>query len=113
MAMQADLFRTKREQHVSALSRRRRFHVEFQASFEPATQQSFAFGERRRLHNICLADECRDEPAGWTVIDFVDRADLFHPSGAHYRDAIAHAESFLLVVGDEDESDAKSFFEFA
>ena len=65
--------------------------------------------ERIRLDDVGFANECRDEPAGWTVIDFVDRTDLFHPSGAHYRDAIAHAESFLLVVGDEDESDAKSF----
>ena len=40
------------------------------------------------------------------VVDLRGRADLLDPTVVEHRDAVAHRERFLLVVGDEDERDA-------
>ena len=48
--------------------------------------------------------------SGWrAVVDLVDGSDLFDPSAADDGDAIAHGESLLLIMGDEDEGDTEAF----
>ena len=43
------------------------------------------------------------------VVNFVDSADLFDLSAADNGDAIAHGESLLLIMGDEDKGDTEAF----
>ena len=52
------------------------------------------------------AEELGDEHGRRVLVDLARRADLLDAPVGHHREAVAHAERLLLVVGDEDERDA-------
>ena len=55
---------------------------------------------------VGLADEAGHEHGRGPVVDLGRGADLFDVAGVHDRDAVAHRQRFLLVVGHVDERDA-------
>ena len=58
------------------------------------------------VEDVCLADKVRDKGVDRLVIDVLGRADLLDNAVVHHHHAVAHGQSFLLVVGDID----KGFF---
>ena len=52
------------------------------------------------------SDETRDEPGSRSFVDLGGRAELLDPAGVEDRQAVAHRERLLLVVGHVDERDA-------
>ena len=55
---------------------------------------------------VGLADEAGDEDRRRPVVDLGGGADLVDVARVHDRDAVAHRQRFLLVVGHVDERDA-------
>jgi hypothetical protein len=86
-------------------------HIELQTAFDAAAEKSIASGEDIRLDDVGFANECRDEPAGGPIVDFIDRAYLLHASAADHSNAVTHGESLLLIVCDKDKSDTQAFLQ--
>ena len=55
---------------------------------------------------VGLADEAGHEDVGGPLVDLDRGADLLDPARVHHRDAVAHRQRLLLVVGHVDERDA-------
>ena len=60
----------------------------------------------RGIDDVGGADKARDEGGRRAFVNLLGRADLLDPAEVEHREAVAHAERFLLVVGDVDEGDA-------
>ena len=110
-AIESNLFWPQREKNTVAGRGRSHLHRECHAAFHSAMDHVRAFVDDLRLDDIGLPDECGHEPRCGLVIDLVDGPDLFDPAATHDRDAIAHRESLLLVMGDEDEGDPEALLE--
>lgn len=60
-------------------------------------------------NEAALADETGHEPVGGLVVEIVGHVPLQEPAVPEYRDLIAHGERFLLIVGDQNGTDAQGF----
>ena len=58
------------------------------------------------IEEIDRANEVRDEPRRWPLIDVLRGADLNDGPIRHHGDARRHGEGFFLVMRDHDEGDA-------
>ncbi len=59
------------------------------------------------IEPVDRAQKSGDEGGRGAQIDLLGRAELFDPALVHHRDLVRHRERFFLIVGDEQEGDAR------
>ena len=102
-----DAFRAHHQRRVTARLDRGVTGAGLQRRSENVDFDEIAVGAARLPAGpqVGLPDEVGDEHRRGTVVDLGRRADLVDVAGVHDRDAVAHRQRFLLVVGHVDERD--------
>ena len=111
-AEEADLFRPDGHEHLAAdPGAVAASDPEVETALEPAEEESVFALKNLGFDDVGLADEAGHEFGARMMVNLGRRADLFDFAFVHHRDAIGHAEGFLLVVCDKDERDAQALLQ--
>lgn len=79
-----------------------------QRQFQPLGGAGAGLGAVGQVEHVHLANEIGHEAVFRVAVDVARGSYLLDFAGAHYLDTVGHGKRFLLVMGDEDEGDAKA-----